>query len=227
MLAISCGLHLLAAFAPYLIFFRIPDGAALPVVFLIRVVVPVLLGSLAVAVISALVLRRREEPSSSISEAVSLTRARGTDLLAMALVATLLAIVTVLFFGAYGFILLHLFYGPPVAMQILVSEQIPLRDALGRTRSYLRGNWLMFGYLFALALLVGLVTFVVLGGAFTVMRETPEPWRALGLTASQGLVTGALAASIVAAQLALYLHLRKVWPGPAEEVTTELDATPG
>ena len=226
MLAVSCGLHLLAAFAPYLIFFRIPEGAALPVVFLIRVVVPVLLGSFAAAAISVLVLRRRQGLSTSVSEAVSLTRGNGTDLLAMALVATMLAIVAVLFLGAYGFIVLHLFYGPPVAMQILVSERLPLRDSLVRARSYLRGNWRLFAYLFALALLIGLVTFVVLGAAFSVVREVVEPWRSLGLATSQGLVTGALSSVIVAAQIALYLQLRELWPGP-REATTEPDASPG
>lgn len=226
MLAVSCGLHLLAAFAPYLIFFRIPEGAALPVVFLIRVVVPVLLGSFAAAAISVLVLRRRQGLSTSVSEAVSLTRGNGTDLLAMALVATMLAIVAVLFLGAYGFIVLHLFYGPPVAMQVLVSERLPLRDALVRARSCLRGNWRLFAYLFALALLIGLVTFVVLGAAFSVVREVVEPWRSLGLATSQGLVTGALSSVIVAAQIALYLQLRELWPGP-REATTEPDASPG
>ena len=144
----------------------------------------------------------------------------------MTLVATLLAIVAVLFLGAYGFIVLHLFYGPPVAMQVLVSERLPLRDSLIRARSYLRGNWRLLAYLFALALLIGLVTFVVLGGAFSVMREMVEPWRSLGLAGWQGLVTGALSSVIVAAQLALYLHLREVWPGPSP-VPTEPDASPG
>lgn len=217
----------MAAFAPFLIFFRIPESAALPVIFLIRVVVPVLLGSLAVAVISALLVRRQEQTSTSVSEAVSVARRPGTDLLAMSLVATMLAIVAVLFLGAYGFIVLHLFYGPPIAMQVLVTEGLPSRDSLRRARAYLRGNWRLFAYLFALALVVGLVTFVILGASFTVTREAPEPWRSLGSAASQGLVTGALSSVVVAAQIALYLHLRKVWPIPPGEPTTGPDANPG
>lgn len=227
MLAVCCGLHLLAAFAPYLIFFRIPEGAALPLIFLIRVVIPVLLGSMAVAVVSPLVIRRRQGSETSIGEAITLARSGGTDVLAMSLVATTGAIVAVSFLGAYGFLVLHLFYGPPVAIQTLVAEGLPFRESLQKARCYLSGNWRLVAYLFALALVIGLVTFVVLGGAFGAMREVAEPWRSLGLTASQGLVTGALSAVIVAAQIVLYLHVRDLWPGPSASAPTEPDATPG
>lgn len=216
-MAISCALHVAAALAPYLIFFRIPEAAALPVVFLIRVVVPVILGSITVAVISLLFLRRQAQPSASIGEAIALTRTGGTDVLAMSLVATMIAILAVLFLGAYGFIVLHLFYGPPVAMQVLASERLPLRDSLSTARSYLHGNWRLLAYLFAVALLVGLVTFVILGAAFAGLRNAPEPTRTMVMVVSQGLITGALAAFVAAAQVALYLQLRSLWPGPSQE----------
>ena len=183
-------------------------------VFLIRVVIPVILGSVAVAVISLLMLRRRGESSASLGEAASLTRSSGTDLLAMSLVATMLAILAVLFLGAYGFIVLHLFYGPVVAVQILVSERMPLRDSLSRARAYLRGNWLLVGYLFAVALLLGLVSFLVLGAAFTAVANVPAPWDSVALATSQGLVTGVVGALVAAAQVALYLQVRALWPEP-------------
>lgn len=213
---ISLVLHLLAAFLPFLISFEVPEIAALPTVFLIRVVVPVSLGSIAIAVISVLMLRRRTEPAARIGDAVGLVRSSGMDLIAMSLVAALLAIVAVLFLGAYGFLLLHFFYGPPIAMQVLVSERLGLRQSLTTARAYLRGNWRLILYLFSVALGLGLVTFLVLGGVFTSVRSAPEPWGSLVLATSQGIVVGAVTAVVAAAQVALYLQLRALWPGPTE-----------
>lgn len=214
---VSCLLHLLAAFVPFLIFFSVPQVAALAIVFLIRVVVPVLFGSIGVAAVSILMLRRRAQPSTGTREAVALAGSSGIDLLAMSLVATILAIVAVLFMGAYGFILLHFFYGPPVAIQVLVSERLPLRDSLMKARSYLRGQWRLVLYLLSVSLLLGLVSFLVLGAAFTGVRELAQSWRSILLALSQGLVTGAAAALIAAAQVALYLEVRTGYPAAGPE----------
>lgn len=173
---------------------------------------PVVFGSIAVAVISILMLRRRGEAATQTKEAITLARSSGIDLLAMSLVATILAIVAVLFTGAYGFILLHFFYGPPIAMQVLVSERLPLRDALTKTHSYLRGNWRLVLYLFSLSLFLGLLTFLALGAALTGIQQVAAPWTPLLLAISQGLVTGAVGALVVAAQVALYLELRAAYP---------------
>lgn len=213
---------------PFAIFFSVPTIAALPTVFLIRVVVPVLLGSIAVAIISVLILRRRAEPSATLGDAISLVRTGGMDVLTMSLVATLLAIVAVLFFGAYGFVVLAFFYGPPIAMQVLASERLPLRASLSTARSYLSGNWRLVLYLFTIALGSGLVAFVVLGAAFAGLREGPRPWSSIALALSQGLVTGALASVVAAAQVAAYLRVREGFPGnePAN-ANGSADATPG
>lgn len=178
-----------------------------------------LLGSIAVAVVSVLILRRRGEPSTGTREAIRLVRSSGIDLVAMSLIATILAILAVLFMGAYGFILLHFFYGPPIAMQVLVSERLPLRDSLTKARSYLRGNWRLILYLLSVSLLLGLLSFVALGAAFAGVRELTDPWRSVLLAVSQGVVTGAIAAVVAAGQIALYLELRAAYPA--------VDAEPG
>jgi len=208
-------LHLIAAFAPFLIFFSVPDAAALPLIFLVRVVAPVMAGSLAVAVISVLLLPPSAEPSPGVRAAARLARGAGMDLWAMSLVATMLAIVAVLFFGAYGFLVLHFFYGPPIAMQVLMSERLSLRESLRSARAYLRGSWRLVLYLFSIALILGMLTFVVLGAAFSAWQDSSEPWSSLALAGSQGIVTGAFAAVVAAAQVALYLQVRMEEPAPA------------
>lgn len=223
LIAIFCFVHVVAALLPYLVVFDVPDAVGYPLVFLFRVAIPVVLGTFAVAAASLLLLEGPDlETDDGTLDGVTprpldRIRARWTDLVVMGLVASLLGTAAVLLLGAYGFLILHLFYGPPVAAQVLTLEGLRYGEALQRARVLLRGNWRTILYLLNASLAIGALGLFVLdvvvralGGPDAVVRPV------LGL--AQGLVLGTLVAFIGGAQAAIYLHLRNEGAErPAEE----------
>lgn len=208
LIALFCLMHVIAALLPYLVTFEVPDAVGYPLVFLFRVVVPVLLGTIAIAIGSRLLLRApgdelraAEGASRSVSRDVT---ARWPDVAVMGLVASMFAIVTVLFLGAYGFLILHFFYGPPVAIQALVTERISYRDALQRARALLQGNWRTILYLLNASLAIGAVGLLVLDLVVRLVGTGGGPV----LAVFQGVVLGALTAFLAGAQVSIFLYLR-------------------
>ena len=202
--------HVLAAVLPYLVAFDVPAALGYPLVFLFRVVLPVLIGTVAMAIASSLLLDSPDPGEASTSNA-SLRSAwreigpRRIDVVVMGLVASLFAIAAVLFLGAYGFLILHLFYGPPIAIQVLVGEAGSYRESLQRARLLLRGNWRTILYLLNASLAIGAVALLVLD---LIVRFVGGGGGAL-LAVFQGLVLGALTALLAGAQVSLFLYLRR------------------
>ena len=193
---------------PYLVTFDVPAAIGYPLVFLFRVVLPVLIGTVAMAIGSSLLLDSPGPGEVSTSNA-SLRSAwrqigpRRFDVVVMGLVASLFAIAAVLFLGAYGFLILHLFYGPPIAIQVLVGEAGSYRESLQRARMLLRGNWRTILYLLNASLAIGAVALLVLD---LIVRFVGGGGGAL-LAVFQGLVLGALTALLAGAQVSLFLYL--------------------
>ncbi len=219
LVGIFVGVHVVAALVPFLFFFRPDAGVALPVVFLIRVVIPVALGSLAVALVSPSMIAPAD-PTPSLRAEERRIRAARADLVAMCLLASMAAVVAVIFLGAYGFLILPLFYGPPIAMQILSAEGASFGEAMTGARVMLKNNWRTMLYLFNVSLGTGLVAFVLIGGLFSLLTGGPEPITSVIVAIGQGAIVGSLAAFLAAGQNAIFLRLR----GPIPAGSAPVDA---
>lgn len=232
LIALFCAIHVVAALLPYLIVFDVPDAAGYPLVFLFRVVLPVLLGTVAMAVGSILLLRRSDVDAplavEGFRKAWREVAQRAPDVAVMGLVASLFAIVAVLFLGAYGFLILHFFYGPPVAIQALLAKRGSYGDALQQSRALLQGNWRTILYLLNAALAIGAVGLLVLDLIVRLVGTGGGPV----LAVIQGLVLGTLTASLAGAQVSIFLYLqrrREPHPGHVEhedELVSEEAAGP-
>lgn len=227
LVAIFCVVHIVAAVLPYVVVFDVPDAVGYPLVFLFRVFLPVVLGSVAIAIASVLLTNRMASVAGEAPppRPIGAVRERWSEVLVLALIASLMGTAAVLLLGAYGFLILHLFYGPPVAAQVLILERLSYRDALQRAKLLLNGNWRAVLYLLNAALAIGALGLLLLdlvvrltgGGSDAVVRPV------LGL--AQGIVLGTLTAFMAAAQLAVFLYLRDhhapAPPEPGVEVSPE------
>ena len=220
LIGIFCLLHVLAALIPFVFFFEVSDEAALPLIFLTRVVIPVIIGSIAVAIGSRIVSRRDDEPAidpvtdpDGVPDAddggpLAAPGTRALDLFALSLIAAMFSVAGVLFLRAYGFLILHMFYGPPVAMQVAVLEGRSFSEATRRARALLKGNWRLILYALNIAVLIGILNLVLLGPLYGLLDGSDfELGPALAVSVVHGIVLGVLTSYLAAVQVALYEHL--------------------
>lgn len=214
-IGIFCLLHVLAALIPFVFFFEVSDEATLPLIFLTRVVIPVIVGSIAVAIASR-ILGRETAPDGSPHEDAPLedvepadaSGTRALDLFALSLIAAMFSIAGVLFLRAYGFLILHMFYGPPIAMQVAVLEGRSFSEATRRARTLLRGNWRLILYMLNVALLIGILNLILLGPVYGLLPDDFDMAASLAVSVVHGVVLGVLTSYLAAVQVALYEHLR-------------------
>ena len=216
-IGIFCLLHVLAALIPFVFFFEVSDEATLPLIFLTRVVIPVIVGSIAVAIGSRILGRGTEAPSDGSTdeeapledvEPAGVSGTRALDLFALSLIAAMFSIAGVLFLRAYGFLILHMFYGPPVAMQVAVLEGRSFSEATRRARTLLRGNWRLILYMLNVALLIGILNLILLGPVYGLLPDDFDMAASLAVSVVHGVVLGVLTSYLAAVQVALYEHLR-------------------
>ena len=195
------------------------DFAAIPARLTAGVVIPVIAGSLAVAALSRHVLEDLPDSAPDASPRLSLLRA---DVLGVALVATLAAVAAVLLLGGYGILVLTFFYGPPIAMQVVVTEERSLSEALQRARGALAGRWNTMLYLFAVALMLGIVSIVPVGGLVSLAGGRDDLGTIAALSLGRGLLIGLFAGFLGAMQIAIFRRLMEPEARP-----TGGTATPG
>lgn len=236
LIGIFCVLHVVAALIPFVFFFEVSNEAALPLIFLTRVVIPVVVGSIAVA-IGGRILGRADDAAATAptpdaiagdQELPGPARTRALDLFALSLIAAMFSIAGVLFLRAYGFLILHMFYGPPVAMQVAVLEGRSFNEATRRARALLRGNWRLILYLLNLAVLVGILNLVLLGPLYGLLDGSDfELAPALAVSVVHGIILGVLTSYLAASQVALYEHLRGLPAGAPASSGTGMEPPAG
>lgn len=191
------------------------DFAAIPARLTAGVVIPVVAGSLAVAALSRHVL---EGPLEEAPDRISLLRA---DVLGMTLVAALGAVAAVLLLGGYGILVLPFFYGPPVAMQIVVTEERSVSEGLHRARASLAGRWHALLYLFAVALVLGIVSIVPVGGLVSLAGDRDDLGTIAALSLGRGLLIGLFAGFLGAMQIAIFRRLMEPAPAPTDGAASQ------
>ncbi len=176
------------------------------------VIVPTFAGSICVALLTKFLLASRarslgEDPPARVTNGA---------VLVMASVASGVALVAVIFLGGYGVVLLPFFYGPPVAMQILIAEKRPPGEAVSAARERLRGNWHTIVYLFGVAVASGILALVPVGALFSLAADRGDLPTVGAVTLGRGALVGLFATFAGVMQVTLYLHLRDTHAVPTD-----------
>lgn len=216
-LALFAVLHLAGALLSFMVLVAassLGDLAVIPARLTAGVVIPVIAGSLAVAAVTRHVLEPlpTDDPEGSGEPRRGLLR---PDVLGMTLVAALTAVAAVVFLGGYGILVLPFFYGPPLAMQLVVTTDLSLSEALQRARTMLPGNWHTLLYLFAVALILGIISIVPVGGLVSLAGSRDDLGTIAALSLGRGLLIGLFAGYLGTMQVAIFRRLSE----PASVVT--------
>lgn len=206
LIAVFALFHVVAALIPFAFFFEVSEEAALPLILLTRVVTPVIAGSLAIA-FGNRILARAAAAADGDAPASSPATMRPLDVTALTLLAAMFSMVAVVILRAYGVLILHMFYGPPIAMQVASLEGRSFRDSAGRAGALLRGNWRLILYLLNVAVVVGIVNLVLASPLYGLLSDDFELGPALAVSVLHGIVLGVLTSFFAAQQVALYEHL--------------------
>lgn len=205
-----CAVHLFLTLLPFVFFFEIPDSTQLSLFLLLQILLPVSLGSVALAAgsgfIANVIAGRDDVTPGSVWRSLGAVR-RETFL--AALLAAVIALLAALLLGFYGLFLLPLFYGPPLVAQAIAIERVSMRTALRRAKEVAGRTFLrVFVYLLNVSLGIGVIAFMVVGTLIELTRQAPETPTAIVLAVVQGIVLGLLIAYLACVQTVMYLSLR-------------------
>ena len=112
--------------------------------------------------------------------------------------------------GPLGLLVVHLFVGPPILIQVVTLEQRALGDAWAGTRDLLAGHWgRIVMYLLNVAIVAGIVPLVLLSSLELATRRADDMLRLGTFTFLQSLLLGLLVAYLALVQVVCYLDLRE------------------
>jgi hypothetical protein len=132
--------------------------AELFVAFLAQIVLPVVIGTFAMAVSSVIYDEAVAGRTIAVREAFDRIRPLNRDVLVSGLFASMIAIWAVIVLAQFGFVLMPLFFGPPILIQVIALERLTLRPARTRAREILKGQTArVIVYLLVIALGIGLL----------------------------------------------------------------------
>jgi hypothetical protein len=186
-----------------------PPFLLIPISILLQLVIPAVAGTIAVMVVTVLAAEKLKDGSATIGDGLRIIVAnKGAVLGAMALSA-LLTMAVAFLISLYASLVFHLFLGPPLIAQAVTLEGQSLGNAVKYVQNLTRGR---FGrvllYLLNVALLVGIVALVLVGGLTTSVLGAPFAVRTAVFILSQSLLLGALTAFMVVFETVLFFELR-------------------
>ena len=200
---------------PALLVFDIAEGMALPLYLLLAVVLPAVLASVGFG-LTAIVLWNRLRTGldadfhpKTVREAFSSLGPIRKELLACALLAGMIDLALAVFLGVLGLLLLSLFFGPPILVQVVVLEKLSLQEAWPRTRSLLKGRTArVLLYLLSIALGIGLLSAVTLNLLAQLTETMADGASYAVLSALQILAVGLTVPFLACASFVCYRSLR-------------------
>jgi hypothetical protein len=152
-------------------------------VFLAQVAAPAFLGSVGMATASLIFRSVLAGEPLGVREALGALRPYRRNILLSSVFASMAALWSIILLGEIGFFLMPLFFGPPILIQVIALEGLPMRPARRRTSELLSKNLgRVLLYLFVLTLAVILIDTAVLR---------------LTVVAADAATSGALLVSIV------------------------------
>lgn len=208
LMALFAAIGVLISLLPALFFFELPEGAVIPVYLFVQVAIPAVMVSLGIAV-SAVVMHGNEDGgSATVTGAIASVRSHLRQSLAAALLAGMLSIFIAVFLGILSFILIYLFFGPPILIQVVTLEKARLQSAWPRMKALMKGHWVqVIMYLFVIGLGIALMQSLTLAVVTTAVQDV-ERWARTVIVNIANLAVIALAMPFLAATgYALYKDL--------------------
>lgn len=199
---------LLISVLPALFFFELPEGVVIPAYLFVQVAIPAILVSLGLAVAAVVMDAGLKGEPVTIGHAVRSVTAHLREVLAAALLAGMLSIFVAVFLGILSFILIYMFFGPPILIHAVALEGQRLQTAWPRTKELMKGNWgRVLMYLFVIGLGIALAQSLVLATVNTAIQGLERGGRALIVNlANLGVIALAMP-FLAAAGYALYKDL--------------------
>ena len=157
-------------FVPALVFFDVGENLAIGIYILAGVVLPSAMLSVGFAVAATILSRYLEGDDHTVRASIRALKPLTKDVLFAALISGMLSLTIVVFLGPFGSLLIALFYGPPILIQVIAVRKLGIQPAWARTRELMEGHWgriLMALLTIALALGVLATTLLTLGGEMT------------------------------------------------------------
>jgi hypothetical protein len=150
-------------------------------------------------------------------------RERLRECLASALLAAMIALFISVFLGLLGLLIIFLFFGPPVLMQVVALEDERFQTAWPRTKELLKGHWgRVIMYLFTIGLAIALIQSGAVAFAAAMTEDLGRWTRAAIVSLAQVVLLGLTMPYLAAAGFALYKDL--VWrQAPANEPNASPD----
>lgn len=184
----------------------LPGSLLLALWFVVRIVLPAVVGSGALGA-AAIVLKDSDaEPGSSPSPWEAL-RPLAREVLAAGLFAGMISLAFIVFLRGLGLLLLPLAYGPPILIQVIAVERAPLQLAWPRTRTLLRHNWgRVLITLLVVVLLVSLLAAVAIALVFGATRGLGEAAQTVVLSSVQAVLVAITLPYLAAVQFVIYSH---------------------
>ncbi|MGI8774380.1 MAG: hypothetical protein ACR2KQ_05090 [Actinomycetota bacterium] len=210
LMPLFAGIGLFISILPVFFFFDLPEGAIIPIYLFVQVAVPAVLAGLGIAVASAVMEAELNGRPATVRAGISWIRGHFREILAAALLGGMLAIFVAVFLGILSFMLIYLFFGPPIVIQVVALERARLQAAWPRTKELMKGHWLrVFMYLFTIGLGIALMQSLALALTNGAIQELARPGRAVLVNLANLMVIAVAMPYLAAASFALYKDL--VW----------------
>ena len=183
---------------------------ALPIGFVVQVLMRIIVGSFGMAAASVILAKAPGE--GTVRGSIEAIKPVGRDVAFAGLFAGMLGVWVTLLLAQFGFILLTLFFGPPILIQIVALERTGMREARSRARRILSGQTLrIVAYLLVITLALGLLSGATLTAVFAIAESTlADTFVGILLSVSEVILAALLLPFLAAAGYVCYRTLTTI-----------------
>lgn len=201
---------------PYVLLIEMPDTVALMVALFVRFSLPAMIGSYGFAVIAVIQDHNLNDDNIGARPAMRKLRPGWRNVMATAMISGIIGLAAVTFFGVLGALLLPLFYGPPMLMQVISLEGLTLAEGWTRTRAMMRGHWTrVITYLLSISLGIGILGYTAISTTLAATESTPQVLEAVAFIAITLLVIGVTFPYLATAQFIAFADIASLEQRPA------------
>jgi hypothetical protein len=179
--------------------------------FLTQIVLPSILGSVGIAVASVLHDGAQRNATVTLKDAIDALRPMRRDILVASVFSSLLALWAVILIGQSGLILLPLFFGPPILVQVISLEKLSLKEARTRARNLLKGRTTrVLLYLLVIALGIAFIAVAILAPLLAALEGSSGALPVSIFSISQVVVAALTLPFMAASEFVCYATLVRI-----------------
>jgi hypothetical protein len=183
----------------------IAENLSLPLAYMLVIVFPALFFSLVFAVTSVIFDGFVRGDRVTAAHALRRLRPRRKDLLLGGFLAATMSLAFYAFLPPLWFLFMVLFYGPPILIQVIASEDLGIQEAWARTKILMTGQWgRILMALVTIALAIGLIDSTIRGLAVDLLEDANRATALLSVLLLQMLSAGFFYSYFAAASYVAY-----------------------